>query len=297
VNFAIRYLTEYRYDAPVTDNLNALRAQPAVTTNQQVEDFGVRIEPEARLSNHSDYFGTSVIEFGITRPHDHLSVDVRARVSTVVPPDPPDPGWEALEAPGYRTAGIEYLLPWSTDSHDIRVDEIVGLARGDTPLATLTQLVELIPDRFEYRTGVTYVGSTVDDLLDAGAGVCQDFAHLALLALRRNGIAARYVSGYLFAPPNSEESADSAEVDTHAWVEALLPSEDDPAHPDPRWIGLDPTNRCLVGERHVKIGHGRAYADVPPIKGVYRGAGTTELNVTVKMQRLNPGPPAATASS
>lgn len=282
MNFAIRYLTEYRYESPVTDNLNALRAQPAATSTQAVEDFGVRIEPEARLSNHSDYFGTNVIEFGISRPHEHLAVDVRARVSTADPPAPPDPDWAALEQPAYRTLGVEYLLPWSTDSHDIRVDEIVGDTRAATPLETLHKLVDLIPDRFEYRPGVTYVGSTVDDLLEAGAGVCQDFAHLALLALRRNGIAARYVSGYLFAPAVATESADSAEVDTHAWVEALLPSNGS----DPRWIGLDPTNRCLTGERHVKIGHGRAYSDVPPIKGVYRGAGTTDLNVVVKMQRL-----------
>ena len=83
-------------------------------------------------------------------------------------------------------------------------------ARG-VALGTLRKLVELIPDRFEYRRGVTFVGSTVDDLLESGAGVCQDFAHLALLALRRNGLAARYVSGYLFAPTEGDESADSAE--------------------------------------------------------------------------------------
>jgi transglutaminase-like putative cysteine protease len=282
VNFSIRYLTEYRYEAPVTDNLNALRAQPATTQTQEVEDFGVRVEPEARLTNHSDYFGTSVIEFGVTRPHDHLAVDVRARVSTTLPAAPPDPGWDAVEAPAYRALGVEYLLPWSMDSHDIRVDAIVGDVREQTPLATLVRLIEMIPDRFAYRTGVTYVGSTVDDLLDAGAGVCQDFAHLALLALRRNGIAARYVSGYLFAP-SGEADADSAEVDTHAWVEALLPPDNGG---EPRWIGLDPTNRCLVGEHHVKIGHGRAYADVPPIKGVYRGGGEADLRVSVKMQRL-----------
>lgn len=285
MNFAIRYLTEYHYEAPVTDNLNALRAQPATTTTQQVEDFGVRIEPEARLQHHADYFGTSVIEFEIARPHDTLAVDLRARVTTAKAPEPPDPRWPSLERPAYRAAGVEYLLPWTTDSQDIRVEEIVGLIRAQTPGQTLERLVEVIPDRFEYRGGVTYVGSTVDDLLEAGAGVCQDFAHLALLALRRNGIAARYVSGYLFAPPADEASRDSAEVDTHAWVEALLPADDDGG--EPRWVGLDPTNRCLVDERYVKIGHGRNYADVPPIKGVYRGGGTTELRVTVKMQRLD----------
>jgi transglutaminase-like putative cysteine protease len=284
MNFAIRYLTEYKYASPVTDNLNALRAQPAVTTTQEVDDFGVRIEPEARLQQHADYYGTSVIEFGIARPHDHLAVDVRARVTTTAPPEPVEAAWEAVESPGYRAAGVEFILPWNTDSHDIRVDEIVGETRAETPLATLKTLIELIPTRFEYRAGVTYVGSTVDDLLDAGAGVCQDFAHLALLALRRNGIAARYVSGYFFAPRAGDADADSAEVDTHAWVEALLPGTNGS---DARWVGLDPTNRCLTGERHVKIGHGRSYSDVPPIKGVYRGAGTTDLSVNVKMQRLN----------
>ncbi len=116
----------------------------------------------------------------------------------------------------------------------------------------MRRLLDVIPDRFEYRTGVTYVGSTVGDLLEAGAGVCQDFAHLALLLLRRHGIGARYVSGYLWAPPRGDKGADSAEVDTHAWVEALLPAGDEPV-----WVGADPTNRTLGGENHVKIGHGR----------------------------------------
>ena len=95
----------------------------------------------------------------------------------------------------------------------------------------------MIPDRFEYRAGVTYVGSTVGDLLAAGAGVCQDFAHLALLLLRRHGIGARYVSGYLWAPSDGDEA--SAEVETHAWVEALLPGARRARPGSP----LDPTNR------------------------------------------------------
>jgi len=286
MNFAIRYLTEYRYDQPVTDNLNALRVKPATTQTQRVEDFAVRIDPESRLSQHLDYYGTTVIEFGIARPHETLAVDVRARVSTTDPSPPPDPPWERLEGARYRAAGIEYLLPWADEPDDIRVDEFVGLARAATPLETLQQLVQVVPDRLEYKTGVTYVGSTVEDLLELGAGVCQDFAHLALLMLRRNGIAARYVSGYLFAPPGGDETADSAEVDTHAWVEALLPSANGG---EPVWVGLDPTNRCLTGDHYVKIGHGRRYADVPPIKGVYRGAGTAGLDVMVKMQRLDHG--------
>jgi transglutaminase-like putative cysteine protease len=287
VHFAIRYLTQYRYDGPVTDNLNALRVKPATTQHQRVDDFGVRVEPETRLHQHLDYYGTTVIEFGVSRAHEALAVDVRARVATTAPGEPPEASWEQLERPAYRAAGVEFLLPWSDEPDDIRVDELVGLTRAETPLATLRRLVEIVPDRFEYKSGVTYVGSTVQDLLRGGAGVCQDFAHLALLMLRRNGIAARYASGYLFAPREdgggTDAEADSAEVDTHAWVEALLPAEDGEA----RWVGVDPTNRCLTGDRHVKIGHGRFYADVPPIKGVYRGAPTAGLDVTVKMHRID----------
>jgi transglutaminase-like putative cysteine protease len=281
MHFAIRYLTEYRYDEPVTDNLNALRVTPATTATQRVDDFGVRIEPETRLHQHQDYYGTTVIEFGISAPHESLAIDVRARVVTTAPGEPPEAGWPELARDGYRRLAGEFVL---TSAMDQRVSEMAGESHAETPLAALRALVELIPDRFEYQPGVTYVGSTVADLLEAGAGVCQDFAHLALLVLRRNGIAARYVSGYLFAPSTDAPDATSAEVETHAWVEALLPVADGG---EPVWVAADPTNRCLAGERYVKIGHGRHYDDVPPIKGVFRGAASAALEASVRMQRTD----------
>jgi transglutaminase-like putative cysteine protease len=283
MHFAIRFLTEYRYDAPVTDNLNALRVQPATTATQRVDDFGVRVDPQTRLHQHLDYYGTTVIEFGISKPHEHLSIDVRARVATKAPPEPPASRWAAVESDRYRAGAIEFLLPAPGEPDDLRIDEMVGLARDDTPLGALERVVRVIPDRFEYRAGVTYVGSTINDLLEAGAGVCQDFAHLGLVLLRRNGIAARYVSGYLFAPPDGDEDSDSAEVETHAWIEALLPGEDG----EPLWVGVDPTNRCLAGERYVKIGHGRHYQDVPPVKGVFRGTAGAKLDASVRMHRTD----------
>ena len=98
--------------------------------------------------------------------------------------------------------------------------------------------------------------------------MCQDFVHLSLVLLRRRGIAARYVSGYLWAAPE-DDGADSVEVDTHAWLEALLPGTD--GRGEPVWVSADPTNRRLAAETHVKIGHGRFYSDVPPVKGLYMG--------------------------
>jgi transglutaminase-like putative cysteine protease len=289
MHFAIHYLTEYRYEHPVHDNLNVLRVRPSTTGTQRCDEFHVRVDPETRLGRHSDYFGTDVIEFGVSRPHTQLTIDVRARVVTSPPPEPPDSPWGALESTAYRDAAGEFLLPTGDEALNGALDALSAHSRATTPLATARLLAELIPDSFEYRRGVTYVGSTVAHLLEVGAGVCQDFVHLALILLRRHGIAARYVSGYLFAAP-PDGGADSVEVDTHAWLEALLPGTG--GRGEPVWVGIDPTNRGLTGEQYVKIGHGRHYTDVPPIKGVYRGSSSAELDASVKIRRLDP----ATAS-
>jgi transglutaminase-like putative cysteine protease len=285
MHFSIRYLTEYHYDTPVTDNLNALRVRPATNSSQRCDEFHTRIEPEARVSRHLDYFGTEVLEFGIPTSHEQLTIDVRARVVTSPPADPPDGTWESLLSPAYVDAAGEFALPWHDQPAIVGLDDLHEALEADSPLETLELLCELVPDRFEYRPGATYVGSNVRDLLDLGAGVCQDFVHLSLVLLRRRGIAARYVSGYLWAAPDGD-GTDSLEVDTHAWLEALLPGTN--GRGEPVWVSADPTNRTLAGERHVKIGHGRFYADVPPVKGLYMGGARSELTAAVTMSRLDP---------
>ncbi len=288
MHFAIRYLTEYLYEAPVSDNLNALRVRPATTSSQRCDEFHTRIDPEARVSRHLDYFGTEVLEFGIPTDHDRLTIDVRARVVTSDPADPPDGSWASLRSPSYLDAAGEFALPWQDQPSIDGLRELDAALDAVSPLQAVERLCELIPDRFEYRPGVTYVGSTVADLLHAQAGVCQDFVHLSLVLLRRRGIAARYVSGYLWAAPE-DGSSDSVEVDTHAWLEALLPGDaSSPTHGEPVWVGADPTNRRLAGETHVKIGHGRFYADVPPIKGLYLGGVNSQLMAAVSISRLDP---------
>jgi transglutaminase-like putative cysteine protease len=292
MNFAITYVTNYEYDTDVADNLNALRVKPAANGYQRCDEFSVRLTPEARLHRHTDYFGTDVVEFEVSRPHRRLTIDIRARVSSKPPPEPPQATWDALRDPAYLEAGGEFLL--QTDdapSHPVLQELLATTRASSTPLAMLMLIAEVIPDTFEYRKGATYVDSTLEHLLDLRAGVCQDFVHLGLCLLRHHGIAARYVSGYLFAAGYERESV---EVDTHAWLEALLPV---PGRGEPVWVAADPTNRGLAREDHVKIGHGRQYADVPPIKGVYRGAANAALNAAVKMTRLDGVDPASIARS
>ncbi|MDQ2896310.1 MAG: transglutaminase family protein [Actinomycetota bacterium] len=297
MNFAIRFLTQYAYDTDVVDNLNALRVKPHGNGRQRCDEFNVRLTPEVRLHRHSDYFGTEVVEFEVSRPHRSLTIDVRARVSTKASLEPPQATWEALRDPAYREAGGEFLLQTDDAPGHPLLDELLArTAAAASPLATVLLISELIPDRFAYRRGATYVDSTIADLLEADAGVCQDFVHLGLCLLRHHGIAARYVSGYLFAAEN-DDAGESVEVDTHAWLEALLPAGSAAANSEPVWVGADPTNRVLAGETHVKIGHGRHYADVPPIKGVYRGAATARLKASVTMTRLEGTDPASIARS
>jgi transglutaminase-like putative cysteine protease len=122
---------------------------------------------------------------------------------------------------------------------------------------------------FSYRPGVTDVRTTVADVIQARAGVCQDFAHVLIALARSRGIPARYASGYIFRGTASTLGADAS----HAWAEAYLPPYG--------WVGFDPTNDRLVDESFVLVALGRDYGDVSPTRGLYRGAEAATLSVAV----------------
>src|SRR5262249_21826155 len=162
----------------VVDNLNALRVKPHANGRQRCDEFSVRLTPEVRLHRHTDYFGTEVVEFEVSRPHRELTIDVRARVSTRPRDEPPQATWDTLREPGYREAGGEFLLQTDDAPSHPGLGELLRIiGSASTPLAAVLLTSELIPDRFEYRQGATYVDSRITDLLEAGAGVCQDVVH------------------------------------------------------------------------------------------------------------------------
>jgi transglutaminase-like putative cysteine protease len=131
------------------------------------------------------------------------------------------------------------------------------------------RMLYLIDEKFTYKTGITTFASPTTDVLEKGAGVCQDFTHLMIAMARAMGIPARYVSGYVH--PNNQEFRGYTQ--THAWCELYFPSGG--------WIGFDPTNKCIVGPNFVKVAVGRDFRDVPPNKGVYRGKATESIDVAV----------------
>jgi transglutaminase-like putative cysteine protease len=144
------------------------------------------------------------------------------------------------------------------------------------PLAALlTRVSRYITEHFEYAPRVTHASSPIDDVLAAGKGVCQDFAHLMIAVLRSFAVPARYVSGYIHRPGKESQS--------HAWCEAWLP--------DLGWIGIDPTHDHVVNDHFVKVAIGRDFTDVPPNKGVYRGQAGESIFVRVETRALDRLPP------
>jgi transglutaminase-like putative cysteine protease len=139
---------------------------------------------------------------------------------------------------------------------------------------------DLIHERFQYVKGATHVNSSISDSLQLGAGVCQDFAHLLLGVLRKRGIPARYVSGYLVPQNKDNPAAKPEEViggqASHAWAEAYIPDSD--------WMPLDATLGKPVGMRHVRVAYGRDYSDVAPVRGVYKGHAGQRLSVDVSVR-------------
>ena len=283
----IRYRTRFDYESSVVESQNELRACPASDPHQQVVHYRVSTTPASRVSSYTDYWGTRVDTFGVAAPHELLEVVAAATVETSPRPAPVgDVSVAALEDPSWRDTHLEYLQRSPHVAWAERVAEHArAAAEGATDVRGLIAAVDEAVGGLEYRQGRTVVGVHVEEVLAAGAGVCQDFAHLAIAMLRVLGVPARYVSGYFFSADDATgavATTDEVEVETHAWVEAAVPGFG--------WWAIDPTNRQAVGERHVTIGRGRDYDDVAPLRGVFNGTPEHRLEVNVAMRRLALGP-------
>ena len=282
----ICYRTRFAFDAPVRESQNEMRACPATDGRQQLLGYRITVEPSARMLSYTDYWGTRVDHFGVTESHADLEVVAEASVETQDPPAPSAaPAMESLGDPDFLNEHDEYLRPTRHTNWD---EAIAQQARerveadGSDVVGAVSELSEFVGSQLVYEPGATEIGEPITEVLAKGKGVCQDFAHLAVALCRSIGIPARYVSGYLFSSNDRTGSIDGdlVRVQTHAWFEAAVPGQG--------WLPLDPTNRLAVGRQHVKIGHGRDYDDVPPLRGVYSGPGAPEVDASVEIRRMDP---------
>jgi transglutaminase-like putative cysteine protease len=165
------------------------------------------------------------------------------------------------------------------DSHYVPLDVEVwreakdALPDGPTDVWTdVRAICRHVYRTFAYRPRSTGVTTLATDAIKLKAGVCQDFAHVALGMCRCSGIPARYVSGYFI----KSQRQDNEEEASHAWIEAFVPGFG--------WAPYDPTHDRAADERYIKAASGRDYADIRPVSGTYRGGKTRSLSVEVKVR-------------
>jgi transglutaminase-like putative cysteine protease len=255
--------------------VSEVRMEPASDAGQSCHTFHLAVTPSAEVYRYQDGFGNRVHHFNLLAAHGEVRILAAGIVET--------------ERRAPDLAGSRAVYPWHAADAGLEALDFLKFRGPIRPGPRLTELVaRLRPERgirlvdvvggvgtyiyshFRYARDVTLASSPIDDVLEHGKGVCQDFTHLMIAVLRSLGVPARYVSGYIHRPDKQSQS--------HAWCEALLP--------DAGWISFDPTNNCPAGEHFVKVAIGRDFTDVPPNRGVYRGPAQESISVRVETRRL-----------
>ena len=268
----VSHETRFEYGAPARASYNELRLVPRTEVRQTALEARIVTVPPAPQYSYLDYWGTHVVAFNVDRNHDSLSITGNALVDTHDAGDPPDCSWADVTDAAATMA--DYLSHNLYTSPGVELAELASRLRTARPLQTARHVVEAAHTSLRYEKGVTTVHTSANDAFADGGGVCQDFAHLCLSLARTAGLPSRYVSGY-FHPDGDAALGEEITAQSHAWVEFWTGS----------WWGYDPTNDCSVGPRHVAVGRGRDYADVPPVKGIYAGNAENTMRVLVRMTR------------
>jgi len=273
--FNIHHITKYEYDRPVKESVNEIKIYPFNNSVQQVLSHEINITGQPEVMVATDYWSNRMGTFNLMASHTELVIESKLVVRNQVPEQ------EVKQFSGNfdqlrEEAGRDLLLFELSRSETSHLqDEIDAIAGEIKTAAAVVQVVEncsrFIFENFQYVKGITTIETTVEEILQHRAGVCQDFAHVMLEVLRNLQIPGRYVSGYICPNKNGMRG----EGATHAWVEAWVPGYG--------WAGIDPTNNVWVSNRHVKLAVGRNFNDCSPVKGTFKGPAKQSLSVYVSV--------------
>jgi transglutaminase-like putative cysteine protease len=269
--------TGYAYKSPATSSFNEARLTPRSDNRQNVILSRVETVPATRSYRYIDYWGTAVTAFDLHAPHTELEVTASSVVETEKPETPDTKAsWDDLASEEVVDQFDEVLTPTRYTAQSKRLRRVgEKIAKYHEPQAAVIAGAEWAKSELDYVPGTTGVHTSALDALREGKGVCQDFAHLTLALLRAMGIPSRYVSGYLH-PNRKAAIGDAVDGQSHAWIQAWTGA----------WWSYDPTNDKEINEQYVSVAVGRDYADVSPLKGIYSGGGSTDLDVVVEITRL-----------
>jgi transglutaminase-like putative cysteine protease len=282
--YRITHSTRYNYPSPVTQCFTEARLTPRVFPGQQVLEHSLQVTPfPAFLHERKDYFGNDVSTFAVFEKHDRFAA-FAASVVEVFPASTDllsSPSWEAvcerlaLPLDPDSIAASEFIFdsPYISALKELREYARPTFTPGRTLLCALQELTTRIHDEFKYQPKSTSIDTPLLEVLQNRRGVCQDFAHLMIGALRSLRLSARYVSGYIRSGPRFQGAAAS-----HAWVSVF--------DPENGWLGFDPTNNMMTSDAHITLAWGRDYSDVTPVKGLTLGGGGQSVEVEVRVQPL-----------
>jgi len=276
----VLHRTRYSYSSPVRESFNEVRLRPVTNEHQACDSFLLKVLPAVRLSHYTDFHANWISFCEIPDPHLTLTIEANSRVTTRSLALPAD----ATPAPLARVAEcarmercFDFLqettyIERSPEAWRLALDITVG--QTDMWQAALA-VMHYVHANFVYTPNVTSVHTHMRDVLSDRRGVCQDLAHVMIGLCRALNIPALYVSGYLYNGPRDQLLGSQA---THAWCEVFLPGIG--------WRGLDPTNDRQADEHYIKVAVGGDYADVPPIRGHYKGVTERRMEVEVLVERV-----------
>jgi len=289
MRYKITHRTSYHYSQSVSLCHNEARLRPRSDQTQTCLASDVFIDPAPAVrSERLDVFGNHVLYFAVQQNHQELIITSTSEVERR-PLAALDLGaslpWEEARRAAHDAATPEtreaqqFLLdsPSVAAAQQLSDYAASSFTAGRPLLAAALDLCARIHREFVFDQTRTTISTPLADVLAQRAGVCQDFAHLAIGCLRSLGLPARYMSGYLETlPPPGQARLIGADA-SHAWCALHAPGLG--------WVEFDPTNDQMPDERYVTIGWGRDYSDVTPFKGVIFGGGAHTLEVGVDMLR------------
>lgn len=280
----LTHQTDLTYSDLISESVMELRMAPRQEQDQHRLSFTLAIGPPTSANSYFDWLGNTVHWFTVASFHKQI----RIVATSVVETDRPLPDVRKLsDVWPVKPAESEYALydfvhfrgPIADSSPLRNLVEQIRPQKGESLGGMILRTLDLVAEKFTFKKGVTKATSPITEILEKGAGVCQDFTQLMIGVGRALGIPARYVSG-LVHPDNTRYLG---ATETHAWCELLFPSIG--------WIGFDPANHRLVGHNYVKVAIGRDYQDIAPNKGRYTGKVTESIAVTVTSEELPHIPP------
>jgi transglutaminase-like putative cysteine protease len=271
----VQHETRLEYYEPVTESMSEVRMEPASDADQSCRSFHLAVSPATEPFRYQDGFGNHVHHFNVLSAHTEVRILAASIVETHPRPRDLLSSWATypLALDDANLEVLDFLRTCGPVRPTPRLDPLVEALRprpGGRLAHLVAEAADYIHGHFEYARDVTLATSPVDEVLEKGKGVCQDFTHLMIALLRSFGVPARYVSGYIHRPDKDSQS--------HAWCEVWLP--------DLGWLGIDPTNNRVVNDHFVKVAVGRDFTDVPPNKGIYRGRAKETIFVRVETRAL-----------